>query len=475
MTFNGCSSKWMSKTRAIGFGVASKVEFEPTSDARSHARDALTDLDVALASTSENYIVYRQMWEDLKRCQAFPDGLTGPQRHSMYAQMACHARYGIASVIGGNTWAFEAWLPDVDWSRALDVPSHRCQWPGLDSGGPTISGFVAAAQGQHVRSSLEEDDHFETWIIADRKRRRVTSTEVYNCLVAAGKEARLYPGEFLNDYFNLPGLHDVTAAEACGTHAPPRAAKLTITGSCTTNGGTLGSTSSGFTPGGTATIQAWYPDGREYTNLASESSVRSDGSIAWSWPCQGDPSGTYTTMAVDDATGTSTGRVAFTIGASQAPERVRVNAYDNYGSGAIGRAMCRGNPNRPESMPGGTATQTLTVPAGVASIDTAVVQIDPDPQVTAHAALSVNGTQRATAQAAAAGDTTFGFGAVAVSAGDQVALSFSFSATFGKIITVYTVGSPGGTFTASNSCSDGAPNVSTTSTGLRAVLSGWNS
>ena len=124
-------------------------------------------------------------------------------------------------------------------------------------------------------------------------------------------------------------------------------------------------------------------------------------------------------------------------------------------------------------MPGGTASQTFTVPGGVASLDTALVQIDPDARVTANASMSVNGSHRASTQAAAAGDTTLSFAPVSVGPGDQVTLSITFSASFGKIITVYTVGSPGGTFTASNSCSDGAPNVSTTTTGLRAVVSGW--
>lgn len=151
----------------------------------------------------------------------------------------------------------------------------------------------------------------------------------------------------------------------------------------------------------------------------------------------------------------------------------RIKAYDNYRSGAAGHAMCRGNPARPESMPGGTATQTFTVPSNVAAIDAALVQIDPDASVTAHAQLIVNGSVRATADAAAAGDTTFSFGSVVVKPGDQVTLSLSFSATYGKLITVYTVGSPGGVFTASNSCSDGAPSF-TASAGLRAVVSGWS-
>jgi hypothetical protein len=158
---------------------------------------------------------------------------------------------------------------------------------------------------------------------------------------------------------------------------------------------------------------------------------------------------------------------------SSAPSNpTRIDLYDNYGGGAVGRAMCRGNPGRPESMPGGVATETLTVPPDVASVDTALVQIDPDQTVTADATLSVDGVARASAAAPAAGDTTFTFPAVPVQAGDSLSLSITFTATYGKIITVYTVGSPGGTFTASNSCPDGAASL-TTSEGLRAVISGW--
>lgn len=84
-------------------------------------------------------------------------------------------------------------------------------------------------------------------------------------------------------------------------------------------------------------------------------------------------------------------------------------------------------------MPGGIASQTFTVPEGVATLSGALVQIDPDSTVT---------------------------------------ISITFSATYGKITTVYTAGSPEGTFTASNSCPDGAPSLSTSVTGLRAVVSG---
>ena len=135
--------------------------------------------------------------------------------------------------------------------------------------------------------------------------------------------------------------------------------------------------------------------------------------------------------------------------------------------------MCRGNPGRPESMPGGTATQTFTVPSGVASLSSALVQIDPDSTVTAHLTLTINGVQEAAAEALAAGDTYFNWPAVVVNAGDQAALSITFTATFGKIITVYSAAPVGGTLTYSNSCSDGAPS-GRTEYGLRAVVSGMS-
>ncbi len=158
--------------------------------------------------------------------------------------------------------------------------------------------------------------------------------------------------------------------------------------------------------------------------------------------------------------------------APQPPHAVR--PYDNYGAANAGRAMCRGNPGNSLSTPGGTASQTFTVPNGVSSIDHVLVQIDPDATVTGHLKVSVNGGLAATADAAAAGDTNFSFGAVRVSAGQTVTLALTFTATSGKIITVYTAGAPGGTFTASNSCPAGAPSLSTSATGLRAVVSGWS-
>ena len=104
-----------------------------------------------------------------------------------------------------------------------------------------------------------------------------------------------------------------------GTSLPSGPLQFSVHGSCTSDGGTLGSSSANFTPGGSANIRAWYPDGREYTDLVHTSAVRGDGSIHWSWPCAGDPPGTYTTEVVDTSTGRSTGRVPFSIGAPPEP------------------------------------------------------------------------------------------------------------------------------------------------------------
>jgi hypothetical protein len=178
------------------------------------------------------------------------------------------------------------------------------------------------------------------------------------------------------------------------------------------------------------------------------------------------PGNTGLTGAAGPATATSSPESS-----PSAPHAEARVVYDNWGQPAVGRAMCRGNLKRPESMPGGTVTQTFSVPDGVDTITRAVVQIDPDDTVAVKAELVAGGTT-ATATAAATGDTTFMFGSVPVVPGQTVTLALSFSATSGKIITVYTTGTPVGTFTAVNECSDGAPDVSTSQTGLRAVVHG---
>lgn len=155
---------------------------------------------------------------------------------------------------------------------------------------------------------------------------------------------------------------------------------------------------------------------------------------------------------------------------AQAPSPV--DAFTNYGVANAGHAMCRGNSGNPRSVPGGAATQTFTVPTGVGTLSSALVQVDPDPTVTVQLALSVNGQPAAQATAAAAGDTRFNFNPVPVRASDTVLVTVSFTATTGKIITLYSAGNPAGVFTTSNSCPDGAPSVTRSDTGLRAIISG---
>jgi len=91
------------------------------------------------------------------------------------------------------------------------------------------------------------------------------------------------------------------------------APSFAVTGSCTTAGGSLGHTSSGFTPNGTFTVSANYPDGRPYPLATTTGRVYANGSVPWSWPCAGDPAGTYTTVLTDTATHRSTGPIHFTI------------------------------------------------------------------------------------------------------------------------------------------------------------------
>ena len=200
------------------------------------------------------------------------------------------------------------------------------------------------------------------------------------------------------------------------------------------------------------------------------------GTLPLRWQC--DPGDVGTTWHVT-ATGQSSGRrVTFSVGSVGAPAppppapAAAGELSSNYGSANKGYAMCRGNPGNSLSMPGGTVEQTFTAPSGSVSVTSAMVQIDPAAEVTAHMTLLVNGQARASATAQASGDPRFNLGSVAVSGGDSLTLRISFTATAGKIITVYTAGAPGGTFRTFNSCPDGAPTVTRSDTGLRAVVYG---
>lgn len=257
-----------------------------------------------------------------------------------------------------------------------------------------------------------------------------------------------------------------------------------VTGSCTTLAGTLSSTSSGFTPTGRYTVEVRRPDGSAYTGFTASGTVRSGGNIMWTWPCAGDPVGTYTTRITDNSTGRVTSWTPFTIGAAPGtqppapptPSATTVKAYDNYGPvTTAGVPMCAGNPGRPESMPGGSVSQTFAVPNGVANLDTALVQIDFNADMTVHATLSVNGTAKASNDQTPNNDTTFTFPRVSVRAGDTVTLTLTWTGRKGKLDTIYMTGNPPAShLVITNTCSDGAPSLNRTNTGLRAVISGWS-
>ena len=152
--------------------------------------------------------------------------------------------------------------------------------------------------------------------------------------------------------------------------------------------------------------------------------------------------------------------------------------YNNYGAEERGQAMCRGNPNYPSGhdVPGGSFSQTMTVPAGVATINTVEIQIDPVATETASLTLSVNGSPKASASATPSANTYFHLPNVAVSQGQSVAINVSLSdsgdSSTGQIITIYGSNAGVGVFTWSNSCVQDTESGSSTSHTLRAVVSG---
>jgi len=117
-------------------------------------------------------------------------------------------------------------------------------------------------------------------------------------------------------------------------YQPPRPLQFRVVGSCTSAGGTLTSASSNFTPGAQFEVSAIYPDGSPYPLAAIAGTVNTDGSVPWTWPCAGDPPGTYHTDLVDLSDGMDTGEVPFTIEPAQ------------------GTSLPASAPSAPQSAPG---------------------------------------------------------------------------------------------------------------------------
>jgi hypothetical protein len=157
---------------------------------------------------------------------------------------------------------------------------------------------------------------------------------------------------------------------------------------------------------------------------------------------------------------------------------VRVMALDNYGPAVTNCIyVCRGNPGRPESLPGGTVSQIFTVGDGIATIDGARFQLDADTQTTVHGYLSIDGSQvAATDSSAGNGDIQLTWPPVAVHSGQTAEFKITLSATNGKLATVYESGGPvsGGRFSVSNSCADGARSFTDQDHAMRAQVLGWS-
>jgi hypothetical protein len=206
------------------------------------------------------------------------------------------------------------------------------------------------------------------------------------------------------------------------------------------------------------------------------SSGTSGGSGSSGSGSSGTPPGSTTTTTTNapPPTGGSSTTTTTTTTTTTVPPSQQVTAFNNYGTAnEPGHPMCRGNGNDAASEPAGVVTQTFTVPAGVATLNSAKIQIDPAATVTANLTVS-DGGMSVTSSAVASGDTVFNFGALQVQPGDLVTMSLTFVSTSGSIITVYDAGasSMGGTMTVQNSCAADTTNWTSSNSALRAVVYG---
>lgn len=83
---------------------------------------------------------FHWIWNDLRRCVAFPSDLSPEQSDSLYKQMMCHVYWSTGPVVkvGGNTWDLEAWRPTVSRATVISPTqmsdkNKRCNW-GRDTG-----------------------------------------------------------------------------------------------------------------------------------------------------------------------------------------------------------------------------------------------------------------------------------------------------------------------------------------------------
>jgi len=231
-------------------------------------------------------------------------------------------------------WFPRLWLGPETGSRAKDMYDYAVsgKYAGL-SAHANGSGYKPVPGDMIVHSNgdfghVAVIDRIEgTTLHAVEQNNSPTGRATYTYDTATGSVSR--PGATISGFIHAAkNTNSPNAAGPGGsgptstaTYMDPGPLSFKITGFCTTVGGTLTAVSSNFTPGGEVSIAAWYPDGKPYTNLRSTATVRADGSTPWSWPCQGDPPGTYGTIVVDLSTGRTTGNVYFTINPAPAAKQ----------------------------------------------------------------------------------------------------------------------------------------------------------
>ena len=156
--------------------------------------------------------------------------------------------------------------------------------------------------------------------------------------------------------------------------------------------------------------------------------------------------------------------------------------YNNYGGATKDITNCTGGTSS-DSNPGGTNTQTFTIPSNISRLERMVFQADAGTGTNAGAkvtaTLYVNGGQVWSGSVHPALDTTLNFGNVSVTPGASAMIKFVWSSsTSGHVDSIYLAGNSYGTFTASNACSwfGGSTaytyNITTSSESLRAQIWG---
>ena len=192
--FTACpGGKWVVSTRTIGDGVGTYLRVVPTTAATQQGRGG-----------QEQDPFYRELWDETMRCAPLTD-VPGSQRHSMYLQLACHAKFHWTG-LAGSDWGLEAWRQDKTWDEGLTA-RNRCGEGYGDIG----AGIVGAYMDGRIVNSFPPGHATQrkAWLVQRQPlgfylRRHIPTTQLYGCLLAGGKSpARWYPQNFLNDYLRI--------------------------------------------------------------------------------------------------------------------------------------------------------------------------------------------------------------------------------------------------------------------------------